>query len=80
MHNSSHARFVRNKRKSETRQQYRPMGIKRNEIRGLFEFERASLFFTHPVYQKTQIVNVVKELFKRNQLVIITKNVDDFKI
>ena len=25
------------------------MGINRNEIRGLFEPERASVFFTHPV-------------------------------
>ena len=32
MHNSSRARFVRNKTKSETRQQYRPMGMNRMKI------------------------------------------------
>ena len=43
MHNCkfSRARFVRNKTKSETRHHYRPMRI--------IEFERASVFFTHPV-------------------------------
>ena len=47
MYYSSRARFVRNKTKSKARQ-YRPMGINRNEIRGYFEFERASVFFYSP--------------------------------
>ena len=47
MYNSSRARFVRNKAKSETRQQYRPTGIKRYTAK--LNLKGIS-FFTHPVY------------------------------